>query len=270
MEENNEINFSELIQIFMEKVKKEILTKTINQGNIINNKEIIDSLFNLLDYQVTLVHQIFLFRENNKENNDKNSLDNLININKDILVSMVYKFLTNLNSVINKGKNIGKNKHNNIMNKNKNLFKRGKIINLLYSSGNNNNILVSNSFIQNGSPIKKNIEKEFNSTISLTQSTPYKKIDHIFESEKNSYKFLKNKNNMYNNMKNKNNKNIYEKLYNDSSKCDHDEKRKNKALLYQSYSKSMKDIFVDLNTDYKNSGFKDKKNLDGKKKRIFD
>ena len=106
MEENNEINFSELIQIFMEKVKKEILTKTINQGNIINNKEIIDSLFNLLDYQVTLVHQIFLFRENNKENNDKNSLDNLININKDILVSMVYKFLTNLNSVINKGKNI--------------------------------------------------------------------------------------------------------------------------------------------------------------------
>ena len=248
MEENNEINFSELIQIFMEKVKKEILTKTINQGNIINNKEIIDSLFNLLDYQVTLVHQIFLFRENNKENNDKNSLDNLININKDILVSMVYKFLTNLNSVINKGKNIGKNN----------------------SSGNNNNILVSNSFIQNGSPIKKNIEKEFNSTISLTQSTPFKKIDHIFESEKNSYKFLKNKNNMYNNMKNKNNKNIYEKLYNDSSKCDHDEKRKNKALLYQSYSKSMKDIFVDLNTDYKNSGFKDKKNLVGKKKRIFD
>ena len=130
MEENNEINFSELIPIFMEKVKKEILTKTINQGNIINNKEIIDSLFNLLDYQVTLVHQIFLFRENNKENNDKNSLDNLININKDILVSMVYKFLTNLNSVINKGKNIGKNKHNNIMNKNKNLFKREKIINL--------------------------------------------------------------------------------------------------------------------------------------------
>lgn len=251
MEENNEINFSELIQIFMEKVKKEILTKTINQGNIINNKEIIDSLFNLLDYQVTLVHQIFLFRENNKENNDKNSLDNLININKDILVSMVYKFLTNLNSVINKGKNIGKNKHNNIMNKNKNLFKRGKIINLLYSSGNNNNILVSNSFIQNGSPIKKNIEKEFNSTFTIMSPTPMKKTEHYFGSEKNSYKFLKTKNDSYN-MKNKNNKNVYDKLYNDKDlKCDHYERRKNKAFLYhQSYSKSMKDIFVDLNNDY--------------------
>ena len=266
MEENNEINFSELIQIFMEKVKKEILTKTINQGNIINNKEIIDSLFNLLDYQVTLVHQIFLFRENNKENNDKNSLDNLININKDILVSMVYKFLTNLNSVINKGKNIGKNKHNNIMNKNKNLFKRGKIINLLYSSGNNNNILVSNSFIQNGSPIKKNIEKEFNSTISLTQSTPFKKIDHIFESEKNSYKFLKNKNMIYNmKNKNKNYKNIWNKLHNDNSKCDHDEKRKSKALLYQSYCKSSKDIFVDLNSNYKSNNFMGKRSINYQK-----
>jgi len=147
MEENNESNFSELIQNFLENVKKEILTKTKNQGNIINNKEIIDSLFNLLNYQITLVHQIFLFRENNKENNDNNSLLNLININRDILVSMVYKFLSNLNSVINKGKNNGKKNYNNtIMNKNKKLFKPGKIINLLYSSGNNNNILVSNSF----------------------------------------------------------------------------------------------------------------------------
>ena len=271
MEQNNECNFSELIQNFLENVKKEILTKTKNnQGDIINNKEIIDSLFNLLNYQITLVHQIFLFRENNKENNDNNSLFNLININRDILVSMVYKFLSNLNSVINKGKNNGKKNYNNtIMNKNKKLFKPGKIINLLYSSGNNNNILVSNSFVQNGSPIKNNLEKEFSSTISVTQNIPFKKIDTMLESEKNSYKFLKNKNNMYN-MKNKNNKNIYEKLYNDSSKCDHEEKRKNKALFYHSYSKSMKDIFVDLNTDYINKNLKGKKNLDNKKKRIFD
>ena len=270
MEENNEIDFSELIQVFMENVKNEILTKTTNQGNIIHNKEIIDSLFNLLDYQITLVHQIFLFRENNKENNDNNSLENLMNINKDILVSMVYKFLSNLNSLINKGKVNEKNKYsnNNIMSKNKNLYKRGKIINLLYSPGNNNDILVSNSFIQNGSPIKKNMEKEFNSMISLTQNTPLKKIDPVFDSEKNSYKFLKNKNDLYN-MKNKNKKNIYEKLYNDNSKCDHDEKRKNKALLYQSYSKSMKDIFVDLSTDYINSGLKDKKNFNDKKKKIL-
>jgi len=69
------------------------------------------------------------------------------------------------------------------------------LINLLYSSGNNNNILVSNSFIQNGSPIKKNIEKEFNSnsnsTASFAQNTPNKKIEPIFESDRNSYKYLK-------------------------------------------------------------------------------
>ena len=129
-EENNSINnFPELIQIFMGNVKKVLLTKTSNQTSIINNKEIIDSLFNLLDYQITFVHQIFLFNENNKENNsNNNNLDNLMNINKDILVSMIYKFLFNLTPLSNKGKNNVKNNGNsninkyNVLNKNKIIF----------------------------------------------------------------------------------------------------------------------------------------------------
>ena len=260
MEEFN--NFSELIKIFMDNVKKEISSKVENKGNQIYNKEIIDFLFNILDYQITLINQIFLFNENNKENNENNNnnVENLIKVNKDILVSMIDKFLFNLNPMTNKTKINGKNKYN-LMNKSKNLFKRGKIINLLYSSS-NNNILVSNSFAKNASPIKKN-EKEFNSTMSFTQ-TPLKKIEPIFEDEKNSYRFLKNKNIIYN-MKNKNNKNIYNKLYNEKdSRCDHNEKRKNKALLYQSYSKSMKDLFIDLNTDI-TVIFKDNKGTNNKK-----
>lgn len=271
MEQNN--NFPEVIKSFMDKVKKEILSKSINQGNLTQNKEIIDSLFNLLDYQITLVNQIFLFGENNKENAKENNEDNnnnydvenLINVNKDILVSMINKFLSNLYSIFNVPKNNGKNKYN-LMNKSNNLFKRGKIINLLYSSGNNNNIMVSNSFAKKISPIKKKVEKEYNLSKSLlTLNTPLKKIEPIFDNEKNSYTFLKNRNIVYN-TKNKNNKNVYDKLYYDKdSRCDHDEKRKNKAFLYQSYSKSMKDIFVDLNTDYISNLFKDKKYMINKK-----
>ena len=264
MEESN--NFSQMIQILMDKVKKDLMTKIENQSNIPQNKELINSLFNLLDYQITLINQIFLFNEKNKDNedNNNNSIENLIDINKDILVSMIFKFISNINSVFNKAKNNGKNKMS-INSKNQNLFKRGKIINVLYSSSNNNNILVSNSFAQNSSPIKKNMEREFNSTISYTLSTPMRRPEPIFDNEKNSYKFLKNKNILYN-MKNKNNNNVYDKLYYDKdSRCDHDEKRKNKALMYQSFSKSMKDIFVDLNSDYIKNLFKERNNRDNKR-----
>ena len=263
MEEST--NFSQMIQILMDKVKKALMTKIENQSNISQNKELINSLFNLLDYQITLINQIFLFNEKNKDNedNNNNSIENLIDINKDILVSMIFKFISNINSVFNKAKNNGKNKMS-INSKNQNLFKRGKIINVLYSSSNNNNILVSNSFAQNSSPIKKNMEREFNSTISYTLSTPMRRPEPIFDNEKNSYKFLKNKNILYN-MKNKNNNNVYDKLYYDKdSRCDHDEKRKNKALMYQSFSKSMKDIFVDLNSDYIKNLFKERNNRDNK------
>ena len=160
MEEIN--NYSKSIQLLMDNVKKDILSKVENQVNLAQTKEVINSLFNLLDYQITLINQIFMFNEKNKEdNNNSNCVENLININKDILVSMINKFLNNLNTIY-KGKNSGKKK-NNFNSKNRDFFKRGKIINLLYSTSNNNNILVSNSFGQKiCSPIKKNIEKEFN------------------------------------------------------------------------------------------------------------
>ena len=267
MEEKN--NFFELVQIFMDNVRKEFSEKKGNKG-VIYNKEIMDSLFNLLNYQITLINQIYLFNENNKVTNDNYTLDNLININKDILVTMIRKFLSVLNSSFIKVKSNEKSKinNNNIINKsiNNTTFTHGKVINLLYSPVNNNNYLVSNSFAKNYSPIKKNMEKEFNSTISFTQYTPLKKFEPAFESEKNSYKFLKNKNMIYNmKNKNKNYKNIWNKLHNDNSKCDHDEKRKSKALLYQSYCKSSKDIFVDLNSNYKSNNFMGKRSINYQK-----
>ena len=272
MEEKN--NLADIIQLLMDNVKKESLAKIEkNKGEIIQNKDIINSLFNLLDYQKTLINQIFLFSEKNKDS-DNNSLEYLLSINKDILVSMISKFLINLNTIFNKAKNKGNVKYN-IMNKNQNFFKRGKIINFLYSTNNNSNILFSNSFTQYGSPIKKNIEKEFNinsnSTASFVQNTPNRKIEPIFESDRNSYKYLKNRDMEYN-KKNRNNKNIYDRLYNHKEyRCDHDGKRKAKALLYQSYSKSMKDIFIDLNHDYIKNLFKHGETKDNKNKKfIFD
>ena len=103
------------------------------------------------------------------------------------------------------------------------------------------------------------IECSGGAIISLTEfslNTPKIKIEPNLESDKNSYKFLKSRDIIYN-QKNKNNKNIYDRLYNYKDiRCDHNERRKNKAILYQSYSKSMKDIFVDLNHDYIKNLFK--------------
>ena len=78
-------NFSDLIQLLMSKVKKDIISKNAYQGNLVHNKEIINSLFNLLDYQMTLVNQILLFNKNkNNKDNYNNMIEHLINVNKDI------------------------------------------------------------------------------------------------------------------------------------------------------------------------------------------
>ena len=95
MEDN--YNFMEPIQTLMDNVKKDIFLKTANKENKANNKEIINSLFKLLDYQITLINQILLFNQNSQDmSENKNNIDNLIKINKDILVSMVNKFLCKL------------------------------------------------------------------------------------------------------------------------------------------------------------------------------
>ena len=246
-------NILEPIQIMMDTVKKDILSKNVSQINPVHNKEIVNSLFNLLDYQITLMNQILLFNQNNKDMNDNgNNIDNLIRINKDILVSMINKFLSKLNSIHDKAK---RNDENNInINKRiKNSAKHGKLMSLEYSNNekNNKNFLL-NSYAQYSSPIKKNMEKEFNSQVTLTQqSTGKKLLSAFFDHEKNSYKFIKNKNIMFSNKSKNMNKNIFDKLFTDDAKCDHEEKRKNKIALYQAYSKSMKDLFIDLNNNYK-------------------
>ena len=257
MEDN--YNFMEPIQTLMDNVKKDIFLKTANKENKANNKEIINSLFKLLDYQITLINQILLFNQNSQDmSENKNNIDNLIKINKDILVSMVSKFLSNINKVFNKDKeresayNI--NKRIQTTTKKTKMPKLLSIQNSIQSSTNekNKNYLLTNSYANYHSPIKKNMEKEFNTTVTLTQQSPAKKmLTAFFEPEKNSYKFIKNRNIMFS-IKNKKNYDIFEKLYNDDSKCDHDEKRKHKMLMYQAYSKSMKDLFVDLNEKYKN------------------
>ena len=254
MEED--FNIMEPIQTLMDNVKKDIFLKTANKENKSNNKEIINSLFKLLDYQITLINQILLFNQNSQDlNANKNNIDNLIKINKDILVSMINKFLSSINKVFNKEKDID----NSIYNINKRIqttSKKAKIPKLLSIQTTTNekpkNFLLTNSYANYHSPIKKNMEKEFNSNITFTQQSSAKKmLTAFFEPDKNSYKFIKNRNIMYS-IKNKKNYDIFEKLHNDDSKCDHEEKKRHKMLMYQAYSRSMKDLFVNLNDKYKN------------------
>ena len=244
-------NFLEPIQILMENVKNDILSKSDNIEDKLRNKSILNALFNLMDYQMILMNQIFLFSQNNQNNNDnRNNLDNLLRINKDILVSMINKFLSSINSIFKNSLD----KEGSIYNINKRTqsnSKFGKILNIQTSTNEKNkNFMLNNSFAQYNSPIKKNMEKEFNTTITMTQQSSTKKILSFFYQDKNSYKFLKNKNIKYS-KKNKINKNIFDKLYsNKDERCDHEEKKKHKMLVYQSYSNSMKNLFVNLNDNY--------------------
>ena len=244
-------NFSEPIHILMGAVKKDILSKKANKGANSHNKDIINLLFNLLDYQITLMNQILMFNKTNKENiidNQKN-IDYLIRINKDILVSMINKFVININALFNRISE-SESKKQILNNRAKNPFDHGKILTQNSTIDNNkNNFLTVDSFTKYNSPIKKNMEKEFNSAISLTQQSSAKKILSFIDPDKNSYKFLRNKNLMFS-IKHKPNNDVYDKLYyNKDQRCNHEEKRRNKIMQYQAYSKSMKDIFVDLNDD---------------------
>ena len=63
-------NFIEPIQELMNKVKKDTLSKKLNKGSYSHNREILNALFNLLDYQITLMNQIVVFNMNNKDNFD--------------------------------------------------------------------------------------------------------------------------------------------------------------------------------------------------------
>ena len=155
------LDYYKIIQQFMDDVKKDIISKTNDLYNLRHSRDILNSLFNLFDYQITLMNQIVLFsksvrniQNNSRINNNiyddsysqKSHINHLININKDIMTSMIMKFLSKINSMLNRYKNnkLTEKNNNTLKETSKPLFNHGKIINLLYSN-NNNNLLLSNS-----------------------------------------------------------------------------------------------------------------------------
>jgi hypothetical protein len=207
----------------MDDVKKDIISKTNDLYNLRHSRDILNSLFNLFDYQITLMNQIVLFSksvgniQNNSgisnnyiygdSNSQKSHINHLININKDIMTSMIMKFLSKINSILNRYKNnklTGKN-NNSLKETSKPLFNHGKIINLLYSN-NNNNLLLSNSSnvknnnkfntITNASPVKIKNHKNKNASISKSNriSSKNKSYPYFnFDNNSNNNTFLKNK-----------------------------------------------------------------------------
>ena len=291
--EDEFLSYYKTMQIFIDDVKKDIIIKTNNLYNLKHSRDILNSLFNLFDYQITLMNQIILYSKSiNKNNNKKfnftsskkndnnnnsydlsqnNNINHLININKDIMVSMIMKFLSKINSILNRYQNKINEKNNNLLNNGTEpLFNRGKIINLLYSN-NNNNYLVSNSSRKlenknNNIAINKpstntntNNGKNINSSeCSSYRVPPNYKYTSQFNYEKDTDKTLKNSNNInkYINKKNnnkdkiKNNNNkirddfSYKGLITDIKIGDKMNKKKN---LHKSYSNYNKDIYIDLN-----------------------
>jgi len=282
------LNYYEPIQIFMDNVKKEIISKTNNLYNLKNLREIFNSLFNLFDYEITLINQIIIFTQSNEQNNNyynyiniksnvnynynnynktnsqKNNLNHLININKDIMVSMIIKFLFKINSILNRNnkKSKDKNKYTYLRNDSQPLFNQGKIINLLYSN-NNKNFLLSKSNNSNGnkldntkhkSSIRNNLHKDFDSFFSnknnrtsstknnLSNIKKEKKSNKLIQDKENKSKI--NKNNEKIKEDNKSNNEIkYKGLITDVKVRN---KIKKKGL---NKSNSVKDIYIDFNNE---------------------
>ena len=307
-------NYYEPIQLFMDNVKKDLISKTNNFYNLKNLREILNSLFNLFDYEITLINQIVLFTQNTLQNNSngsnskttykisnnvnfcnnynynyynkaktqKNILNHLININKDIMVSMTIKFLTKINSLFNINNDKNKNKYTyNNLNKNSS---HGKMINLL-NSNSNNNLLFSNSLNSihtilknnnnNTNTIKsnshksnKNKNKPYNIDYSIdsprsknnrTTSTNNISNNYLKKYEDNST-ILRTKGSYYLNNINKNNKNVkknkknnyeykYKKVVTDVKSRDNNKKKEKEFHKSNSYDNSNKNIFIDINND---------------------
>ena len=275
----------------MDDVKKDIISKTNNFFNLKHSRDILNSLFNLFDFQIALMNQIIIFNKsinpynlqinslspnkiyNNSVNNNKsskaNNLNHLIKINKDIMVSMIMKFLSKINSILNRYQSKINEKNNNLLNKGTEpLFNRGKIINLLYSNDSNKNYLMINNSSRrieeknNNSNIKKssnniNNLKNINSfEFKSYRFPPNYKYSSQFNYDNDINKSLKNNNkiNKFINKKNANKdkiKNIsfrddlyYKGLITDIKIGD---KMKNKKNLHKSYSSYNKDMYIDLN-----------------------
>ena len=260
------------IQKFMNNVKKEILSKTNNLYNLKNSRDILNLLFNLFDFQISLMNQIVLFSKNinqinqnlNYLNSEKsynfyrhiskyNNIKHLMNINKDKMVSLIMKFLSKINSLLNRYKNKLNVKDNSILkNDSESLNKNRKIFNLLNSYNNNSSFLFEN--LKFKTPIKNKSAKCQNSSISISNSMlPDNKCSYCnyYKNVKKSPKIEKNKinkNNKNNNINNNNNKsNIKDECNHKILETDIKFRDKNKKLiLKRSYSMN-KDFSIDLN-----------------------
>ena len=289
------VNYYEPLQTFMDKVKKDVVLKANNSYNLRYSREILNPLFNLLDYQITLINQIVIFIQSIEQINDSNNkkknfqqknVANLIDINKDILVSMITKFLTKINSLVNQSYNNNKSKYNNkykynIKSDSVPLFNSGKYgkDNSLYSNNskkniNNNSIYpYDERFFNINYIMKKNKEKNKNNSSrkKLIRSSSMKDNLSNINYIKNSNKSFKNrnKNNDFNfhfirpinKNKDKTTKNKrvrddldYKNLMaeiKDRAKYEtkSTDKIRQKTIPNRSYSNSTKDIFIDLNDD---------------------
>ena len=292
----DELLYYQTIQNFMDNVKKEIFAKTNNLYNLRNTRDILNSLFNLFDYQITLINQIVLSIKNksqynnyyvksNSNHNDynmnsfqKENINHLININKDIMVSMIIKFLSKINSMLNIYKNkINKNSSNKLKNDSTPILYGNINLNKEKQSDSykNQNILLNNSY---GSYEKKANDLKY---ISSTYNKKNKGLNSSMSKSNRIYKNNNlldyncyNKNNKSFNVKNKinkidkNEKELKYKNLNTGSNID-DNLKKKKRLLFKSNSTNNKNIIIDLNDNslknlfnlplYYNNHFKTKK-----------
>ena len=302
------INYYEPIQIFMDRVKKDILSKTNNLYNLKHSRELLNPLFNLLDYQITLINQIILFIQSNMKQNDdinnnnynylkshtdhnnyknnskQKNMNHLIDINKDILGSMIIKFLTKINYMIVRNYKINNSKYNkkykyNIKSDSMPLFNDSNYGkgNELYSNNskkyiNKNSLLPYDEKFSNINYIKKknegknnknSLKKKLIHSSSMENNLP--NINYNINSDK-SFK-NKSKHNNFNfispvyKRKDTTSKNRIVKDYLDcnnlideikddiENEIKNNDKSRQKTIPNKSYSNSTKDIFIDLNDD---------------------
>jgi len=257
--------YYQTIQSFMDNVKKEILSKANNLYNLRNSRDILNSLFELFNYQITLMNQIILFIKNINQNSNinnyikahKNSNNNslqsnninyLININKDIMVTMIFKFLSKINLMLNIYKNRLNNKKNTKLNNESIIvINHGKIRNQLYpeNNKNNKNILLTNSNSFNNNinlksyPISKK-SKDLNASVSKTHRI-YN--DDFLNINNKNIKIMNNKFNKNKEIENNKKELKYKNLLTDIKNIDNQKK----PVLHKSNSTNNKNIFIDLN-----------------------
>jgi hypothetical protein len=296
-------NYYQPIQLFMDNVKKEIISKTNNFIHLKNLREILNLLFDLFDYQITLLNQIILFTQTTQQNNStynnnsdtiyknpnnaqsydnynyncynktktqKNILNHLININKDIMVSKIIKFLSKINSIfkVKNDKSKKKLSNNNSLRKiincssysNKN-FLVCNTSNINDNSFFNYNKNINNSNKKNKVQNKNNIDYSIDSSYSKYNRTTSTKNFSNNYIEKNLYKpsignkgsnFLNNKDKNTDNAERdikKNKENKYKGVINDLKLEEENVKKKQLVKSNSGTNSAKKNIFIDFSNE---------------------